>query len=198
MIELSEKKKSLIREIVQIEWEMFSEVKNIGGRAACQEDPETFRVMRVCQWMQLPEEVLESYLKDLKLAKDEGRNLMELKYARMQGLIPPLKDLETLHIIDEIARILVKWQEELYKKYPKLLSRGRPLYSYQDTEYVKSFETYIKAELETYSRRTLELYYKYLLDLKAKNINGSEAIYECMVKYYGYDSLEDAERSMQT
>ena len=34
--------KQLIEEIIDIEWDMFQHVDNIGGRASCQDDFETF------------------------------------------------------------------------------------------------------------------------------------------------------------
>ena len=36
----------LSERIIQLEWEMFSAVSNIGGQASCQQDRGTFEVMR--------------------------------------------------------------------------------------------------------------------------------------------------------
>ncbi|MDY2738998.1 MAG: DUF4125 family protein [Acidaminococcus sp.] len=36
----------LIQRIIEREWTLFDEVHNIGGRASCQDDRETFFIMR--------------------------------------------------------------------------------------------------------------------------------------------------------
>ena len=43
-------KDELIDAIVQIEWPMFAGVNNEGGKAACQMDLATFRIMRISQY----------------------------------------------------------------------------------------------------------------------------------------------------
>ena len=76
-------KDELIDAIVQIEWPMFAGVNNEGGKAACQMDLATFRIMRISQYSAWGEELLESCLADLRAAQNQGRNLMTEKYARM-------------------------------------------------------------------------------------------------------------------
>ncbi len=41
--------KTLVDAVVTAEWEMFSNVQNVGGKASCQMDPKTFRIMRSSQ-----------------------------------------------------------------------------------------------------------------------------------------------------
>ena len=45
------RKEDLIAKIVEVEWQLFQKVRNIGGTAACQRDEETFEIMRYSQAM---------------------------------------------------------------------------------------------------------------------------------------------------
>ena len=54
-----------INRIIELEWNMFDQVTNTGGRAACQDDEWTFYVMRFSQFASFSEEMLESYEQDL-------------------------------------------------------------------------------------------------------------------------------------
>ena len=73
----------LMSEIIKLEWDMFSHVSNVGGPASCQMRPDTFKIMRKSQAATWSDELLASYLEDLKAATREGRNIMTEKYARM-------------------------------------------------------------------------------------------------------------------
>ena len=73
----------LMSEIIKLEWDMFSRVSNVGGPASCQMRPDTFKIMRKSQAATWSDELLASYLEDLKTATREGRNIMTEKYARM-------------------------------------------------------------------------------------------------------------------
>ena len=143
--------KELLEEILEIELEMFLSVK-AKGNPSCQEDPESFRVHRGAQFRVWSERTQESYLGDLKKAREEGINLMTLKYARMEGLIPRRN---TNPLIDDIAVLQYTWQMQMFEKYPHMMAGARDLSSTDDTEYRTSFETYLKGELETYSDETL-------------------------------------------
>ena len=153
-----------------------------GGRASCQEEPETFKIIRTSNFLNWSEATLESYLQGLEEAKKMGRNLMTEKYARMEGLIPS-PDTETFSLINKIVAIECGWLEELAKKSPHL-KPARPIYSADDSLWGVSSETYARGELATYSRRTLELYYKDLLDMKSKNLNRVEMIFNTMLERF--------------
>ena len=136
------------------------------------------------------EEALGSYLDDLKEAEKKGRNFMTEKYARMDNLIPRLKENS---LIDKIVEIECAWHKEILEKYPNAMGGARPTSSPQDTPSITSFETYLRGELETYSDRTLSLLYK---DVKEKWETGKNRAMDTsryMVEQLGYDSLEDAE-----
>ena len=183
------RKHDLIDEILVRELKMFLTVP-VRQKAACQEDPEGFRIMRSSQFMVWSEEAIGSYLDDLKEAEEKGHNFMTEKYARMDNLIPRLKENS---LIDKIVEIECAWNKEILEKYPNAMGGARPASSSQDTPSVTSFETYLKGELETYSDRTISLLYK---DVKEKWETGNNrAMDTCryMVEQLGYDSLEDAE-----
>jgi hypothetical protein len=202
-------REDVINSIIEAEWKMFQEVPNMGGRAACQDDLETFRVMRAGQSAGWSDAMLESYLDDLNEAKKSERNLLTEKYARMMSstspleyaqiehLLPPV-DPEASHLIERIVRIVLEWEEELLEKYPYIINRGRPLFSTEDSITVTSMETYLKGELSTYSMRTLELYLDHIQKEQSENVNGSAVTLLYMIKQYGYDSLEEANEKIKS
>jgi hypothetical protein len=181
-LDSSGKKEDLISKIISIEWDMFSNVKNRGGKASCQEDPVTFRILRTSNFMTWSEPVLESYVSDLETANLAGRNLMTEKYARMEGIIAPLNP-DGLPLIDKIVKRECKWLEDMQEKYPGM-KMARPIYSSQDTPAVVSSETYLSGELETYSPKTLELYHKDNMEMEAKGMNRIEIAAGIMSKKF--------------
>ncbi len=197
----------IIEEIVELEWNQFDKVKNEGGRADCQDDFETFSVMRKSQYMTWNEELLMSYRNDLIEANQKGWNLIMEKYARMMKSTAPEryaeleKDLSILSekriaIQEEIVRIQVTWMEEFANKYPKMADNARSIHTSEDNAYNTSYETYLRGELGTYSETTFVLYGRFITELMQK---GKNLAYETMshtAKLYGYDSIEDAENRM--
>jgi hypothetical protein len=201
---MKDNKDVLIKKIVAAEWDMFQGVNNVSGqRASCQEDPKTFDIMRSSQFKSWDEEVLKSYLNDLKSAKKDGRNLLTEKYARMMAstapseyakikhLLPPV-DPETPKLIDQILEIVYEWEKELVEKYPNIIKRGRSLESMDDNLYSTSKMTYYQGELSTYSLNTLRLLYESVKKMKSQHINGSKVILEETSKRYGYHSIDEA------
>ena len=82
-------KESLINQIVALEWQQFQNVNNEGGRAECQDNRETFEIMRKSQFLAWDQDVLESYLQDLTEAEKKHWNLLTEKYARMMESTVP-------------------------------------------------------------------------------------------------------------
>ena len=65
-------KEEIIAKIIAIEWKMFQDVPNIGGTAPCQEERQTFEIMRMSQAASWSEAALESYLDDLIGSTETG------------------------------------------------------------------------------------------------------------------------------
>jgi hypothetical protein len=181
--------RELIDAILDIELQMFLTVPSLEP-ASCQQNPARFKVMRGAQFAAWSNATLESYLEDLKDAAAAGRNLMQLKYARMDSLIPPLTDSP---LVEETLRVQVRWQRELEARYPFFLKRGRAVEDTETEGAHTSFARYLRGELETYSERTLALLRKDVSGYEARGLNMSGEIYTAMVTALGYTSLEDAE-----
>ena len=197
-------KEDLIREIVDTEWKMFSTVENQGGKASCQSRPRTFEIMRSSQFLSWEEEILCSYLQDLKEAEQAGRNLCTEKYAYMMEktdpdgyekirvLLPEVSE-EKTQVIEKIVSENISWEEAADRKYPRLRANGRPLRTSQDSVRGVSVETYLRCELKTYSLKTLRLLCEFVFAEKEEGHNLAEQILDNTMKAYGFASAEEAE-----
>ena len=175
----------LIEEIVGIEIRMFLAVETPEPMpSACQEQPDMLKLMRRASHWVLSDETLQSYLHDIQEAIEEDRNLMTLKYARMDNLIPVLNNSP---LIDKIVEIESQWFTELAEKYP-FTFKGRLEYS---------ANVYLRSELETYSDRTLELYYKDISKAADEGRNLNADRYTYLFQQSGYDSIEEMEHDMK-
>jgi len=203
-----EKNIKLIEDIISLEWDMFQKVKNIGGRADCQDNHETFYIMRRSQYENWTDEMLLCYYAYAVSCEERGRNLMTEKYARMMEYTDPsyYKEYVADHIpyvpekncrlINEIVETMVEWGKELAKQYPKLSGAGRPVTADGDSAGCTSQETYERGELATYPTELLELYAAYLNELKAQGRSLAVMIQETMVRLYGYKTIDEAEASL--
>lgn len=205
-IDINDKDK-LVEEIVQLEWQAFDKVENIGGRADCQNDLNTFTIMRKSQYLTWPEELLVSFITDFKEANKRGWNLITEKYARMMQSTSPdeyfqlEKDLPEISdaqytIIEQIVAVQVAWMEAFAKEYPHLAASSRSIHTSEDTIWNTSYETYLRGELSTYSPKTLKLYGSFIVGLARNGENLAKLTMTNTVKLYGYETLEDAERNM--
>lgn len=204
---LEGKNMDIIEKIVALEWKQFDRVKNEGGRADCQDDFQTFSIMRKSQYLTWTEELLHSFYQDLVIAEQKGWNLIMEKYARMMKSTNPEKymsfekDLPVITeernaIQEEIIKIQVAWMEEFAEKYPKMAGNARSIRTSEDTEFNTSYETYLRGEMGTYSESTFVLYSGFIVSMLKQNRNLAMEIMENTAKLYGYDSLERAERRM--
>jgi hypothetical protein len=188
-----ESRKALIQEILDRELAMFLAV-SAREPVSCQQDPEGFRLNRGAQFSVWSEDTLVSYREDLRRAAAEGKNLMTLKYARMESLIQKLHDdIRVQDLIDRIVASQVEWQKEMTVKYPCLMRRGRPLEEGDAGIATTSFVNYLRSELETYSGETLALLHRDVTESRKSGRNMTEAIYLHVVRGLGYGSIEEAE-----
>ena len=182
-------KDRIIEAILEIELQMFLTV-NPEQTSGCQEHPESFKLHRRAQFAPWSEEALGSYLEDLHAAQAHGENLMRRKYARMQGLLPPV---ESSPVLEEIVRLKMDWQRAMFRDYPAVMAGARPLTAESTRAQMTSFETYARGEIETYSKRTLGLLHRDLLEIQARGESLSEKVYDYLVRASGYASLKDSE-----
>lgn len=184
---------TLIENIVGKELRMFVAVPS-EQPASCQEDPESFRVFRSAQFAVWSEETLTSYLKDLERAESQDKNLMTLKYARMDNLIAELhQDPEIHQLIDTIVTIETKWQKQMVSKYPSLMKRARVIDDQHQDDRFTSFQRYLRAELETFSGDTLRHLQRDVTEYDGANKSMAQSMYDLMVKDLGYADLAEAE-----
>lgn len=197
----------LVEQIVDLEWNQFDKVKNEGGRADCQDNYQTFSIMRKSQYLTWPEELLQSFCRDLYTAGQKGWNLIMEKYARMMKSTNPErykeleKDLPVLSdkriaIQEEIIKIQLSWMETFAKEYPMMAGNARSIHTSEDHAYNTSYETYLRGEMSTYSEKTFILYSGFIVSLLKEERNLAKEIMENTAKLYGYESLTDAEMKL--
>jgi hypothetical protein len=184
-------KRKWIERILDLELNMFLNVRS-EVPVSCQDNPDGFRLHRRAQFSVWSEETLRSYHDDLLDAEQQGRNLMTLKYARMENLIPPL----TVNpIIDAIVQMALEAQRVMLERYPNILSQGRPLEDNGSAS--TSFATYLRGELETYSDRTLELLHRDIQQIGERGENWAIQTYTHLFRELGHESLDAVEERLR-
>ncbi len=195
----------MIEEIIKLEWDFFDKVQNEGGRAFCQDDWETFSLMRRSQYSAWSRAMLESWRADLLRAAEEGRNPMTEKYGYMMAHSEPSQNAELLKrlpavseekrkLCRSIVERLLAQNEGFRQKYPRLSGRGRPLRTEEEKAAGwTSVETYQSGELLTYSMKTLALLDEKITEFENEGKSYPETIIENSLKARGIKSAADAE-----
>lgn len=198
-----------IERLAALEWSLFQETRNEGGRASCQDDWETFHTMRTSQAMGWSEEMVRAWTGDLEEAKRHGRNLVTEKYARMMAYtapeayrelepaLPPVPE-EAQNLARQLTGQLVAWAEEAQKRFPCLCGSGRPIHAAEDGPYSTSLETYHLGELLTLSLPTLRLFGRYYREKAERGENLYLEIQAHTARNLGYASLEEAEQALRS
>jgi len=181
---MSENKQRIVEQILEIEVEMFLRVP-ADREPSCRAHMEDMQLHRRAQFAGWSQQTCASYLEDLKKAKAAGKNLMTLKYARMDDLIPPLS---RNPLIPRIRERFLHWQKEVLERYPNIMRGARDL---------DDFSNYLAAELETYSDETLELLDADVEACLRDGGNMSLEVYRFLAGKEGYASLEQMEESLR-
>lgn len=194
-----------IEKIIELEWRFFDLVQNEGGRASCQDDWKTFRIMRGSQFMAWSQPLRESWYKDLLRARSEGRNPLTEKYGymmcvadpranrEMMDRLPPVSE-EKKSLSRKIVDRLVQQNAAFARRYPLVAGHARPLRTADEgAGTMTSMETYQLGELWTYSQRTLILLDEHLARLAGEGVNYAELVVRNSLIQKGFAGLEDAE-----
>ncbi len=169
-----------IQDVIERELEMFLNTPNEGGPASCQQNPDMFRHWRWMIFSVLSDAYVESYLQDLKDAKQEGRNLLLEKYARMDNLIPCVSpNMDKVREITEAERV---WIIELGQEFPL-----------QFAAQIQRFDFYFSPEIETLSERTLDCYLDCIATAQEQGRNLAKERYENMYARMNLPTLAEKE-----
>ena len=195
-------KDAVVNDVVNREWEMFQKTQNMGGRAACQDQYDTFYANRYSQHSILQPDTLESYRNDLIAAGMIGRNLITEKYgymmeftdpdyynANLRDRLPALTETKA-QLIAQIVSLQLEGYRQYATEYPALARAGRPA---EESNLDTSIRDYSIGEYKTYSEGTLELI---LRDVKRME-NPVMEIQKTLVSFYGFESLKAAEEAQR-
>jgi uncharacterized protein DUF4125 len=180
---MSKSKETVVNEILEIEVKMFLRVRT-ADEPSCRAYVEEMRLHRHGQFATWSEETCRSYLGDLQTAETSGDNLMTIKYARMDDLIPPYS--HSPRINDIVVRF-VEWQRDFMTRFPNIMRGGRDM---------AGFTKYLQSELETYSDATLELLWKDVESCHGSGVNMSVEVYRYLASHSGFDTLEAMEQRL--
>ena len=115
--------------------------------------------------------------------------------ARVIDLLKQLDVSEKKEIVEQIIAVNLEWDAQMAEEYPNLRRRGRVATTAEDGIMAgSSMESYLRGELYTYSMRTLSLIRKETEEAKEKGESLLKQTIANETAFYGYQSLEDAEK----
>ena len=114
-------KQEKIEKLIQMEWEDFQKVNNEGGRASCQDDPETFFIMRRSHFAPWTEELIDCVQADMDRAHEQGRNLVMEKYAWMMASTAPEQFKKLHHFLIDPTLAGEQWSDAIVKQQDSTL-----------------------------------------------------------------------------
>ncbi|WP_321530443.1 DUF4125 family protein [uncultured Desulfuromonas sp.] len=182
----------LIERIVKRELEMFLTMP-ARHQHLCHEDSESFKQHRRARFICWSLRTLASYLQDLDTSHHAGINLMTVKYAHMEKLIPRHNDTA---LVDALLTALCRWEEECAECYPHFMAQGRAPFVNGGQAQLVPFEISLRGELESYSLQTLKLLWRDVLRLQQRGENLSKKTYQYLIEQWGLDSIEHLEEFM--
>jgi len=181
---MDKEKNSVVHKILDLEVDMFRRVPT-GEEPSCRAHLDDMKLHRRGQFATWSLETCQSYLQDLQQAEENGTNLMTIKYARMDNLIPPYSNNS---LINKITDTFIIWQREILDKYPNIMRGGRD---------IEGFSGYFRAEMETYSDKTLELLHRDVENYTQDGRNMSIQVYEYLAQQSGYKSIDELEAALR-
>jgi len=196
----------LIKELIEKEWNLFQSV-NGDDRVSCQNDWDTFVIMRGAQYRAWSTEALKSYSEDLDRAIAEGRSIVREKYIRMmrstdaegyenfKGELPAVSD-EKAKLVEEIWAHFAAQTEKMREDYPFIALGGRQLYTRDETYGWASVETYQTSELLTYSEKTLRALLDHIVALEKEGKDFAWMVQENTIFGLGFSDMRSAEKAM--
>ncbi len=192
------------RDIVDIEWIMFTNVHGGGGRVFSEDDRYAFATMRLAQFSSWEKFPLDSYLNDVSTALETNRNLFAEKYYYMIEESDPetfIKAKPFLPQIDETCQDLInmitdqyrKWEQGIIAIYPNVARVSLPMDNMTESA-DNSYAPYFNCEIKTYSKKTLTMLYSSLVAFPDKN--RYELSLQYLMKAYGFATLAEAETAL--
>lgn len=205
--EILEERALLVEKLVEQEWELFDKVQGMDGRAPCQEDKETFTLLRTSQFLTWENPMIRSYMLDMQGASLNHRNIVAEKYAHMMKdtdpehyaalshQLPKLSS-EQLEAIEVIVATQLGEIKVLSHLYPRFVASGRALEGKDDVPDNASYESYLRGELSSYGYNTVKLYLAWVERNQAQGIDTAKLFLESVARQYGYLDLASAEESL--